>query len=140
MKGDAHKPPRDIVVAVRLSAGEHAAWKNAAALDGRAQLGRWVRERIDASLTASSTSGKVRKQTATPSATSRQLEVLAGQVAKIGTNLNQAVKALNTLAAKDVVPTFQTSRAILETKQALADVRELLPKIWAATETEGEAS
>ena len=95
MKGDAPKQNRDRVVAVRLSAQEQAAWKQAALLDGRTQLGRWVRERIDASLNSPA---RYSRRQRVSSSTNRHLEVIAGQLGRIGTNLNQAVKALNTLA------------------------------------------
>lgn len=41
-------PLRTIKVAVSLNEAEHARWKAAAAADGRAEVGRWVRETIEA--------------------------------------------------------------------------------------------
>lgn len=47
---DDMTPNRDKTVAVRLTADELAEWKAAAEADGRAEVGRWIRETIQAGL------------------------------------------------------------------------------------------
>lgn len=83
---------RGKVVAVRLYPAEWEAWSAAAAAEGRAEVGRWVRERVQDSLSGSDAQG--------PSRAEHVAAVLAAraQLARIGNNLNQAMRYANATA------------------------------------------
>lgn len=83
---------RTRTVAVRLTDAEEAAWIAAAAADGHRQLGAWVRERAVAGYL-----GKVRPKTGGGLSAEAAAEVAAlrQQMAKVGNNLNQIARAVN---------------------------------------------
>ncbi len=84
-KGVGGVGKRDRVVAVRLFADELEAWKAAAVGDGRREVGRWVRE-----LVAGVVEGRPPVSLVGPAGVSR------GELARIGNNLNQAMRFANT--------------------------------------------
>lgn len=113
---------RTHMVGVHLSASELAAWKAAAAQEGRVQLGRWTRETVNRALEG--------RRLPTVGVEER-LEVLAGELGREGSNLNQAVKALNGLAAHGGDP-LEISSALHVVMQAAQGVTATQQKVWAA--------
>ena len=81
---------RERVLAVRLRPEEWDAWREAATLAGRPQLAAWVRDVVGAALAG--------RELPDPGLVD-YLDKITAELAKQGANLNQAVKALNTLAA-----------------------------------------
>lgn len=79
---------RTRVVAVRLTDAEHAAWAAAAAEAGSGRLGTWVRTTM---------AGLLNGHRAAPSHPGPPPEVAALRVelARVGNNLNQVVRAVN---------------------------------------------
>lgn len=112
---------RDRVVAVRLRPAEADAWKEAAALAGRPQVAAWVRDVVGHHVagTRMPAAGEV-----------DQLHALAGELGREGSNLNQATKALNALAAAGVVDPAQARSAAAEVECAAAAVTKTLRKVW----------
>lgn len=83
---------RGKVVAVRLYPDEWAAWSAAAADEGRAEVGRWVRERITESL-----SGQGERGPSKAEAVAELMRVRA-ELARIGNNVNQAMRYAHQVA------------------------------------------
>lgn len=81
---------RTKTVAVRLTPDEHAQWVAAAEVEGRGQMGRWVRETVTARL-------EDRPATA-PVAATGEVQQMRAELARMGSNLNQIAKALNVSA------------------------------------------
>lgn len=81
---------RTVTVAVRLTPAEHARWLAAATAGGRGQMGRWVRETVTARLDGRVAAAPV------DAAAGEQLSALRGELSKVGSNLNQIARALNT--------------------------------------------
>lgn len=77
-------------MAVRLTPDEHAQWVAAAEVEGRGQMGRWVRETVTARL-------EDRPATA-PVAATGEVQQMRAELARMGSNLNQIAKALNVSA------------------------------------------
>ena len=80
------------VVAVRLYPDEWAAWSAAAADEGRAEVGRWVRERITQALNGQGERGPSKAETVT------ELMRVRAELARIGNNVNQAMRHAHTTA------------------------------------------
>lgn len=78
---------RDRVVAVRLFPAELEAWQEAAVSGGRREVGRWVRETINAAV-AEGDDGTTAMAPRVPARPGVELAALA----RIGNNLNQAVR------------------------------------------------
>ena len=77
---------RGRTVAVRLDDAEHAAWSAAAQADGRGRLGSWVRDEVNARV-AGREAGPV------DGGLGVELAPLRAELARVGNNLNQAVRA-----------------------------------------------
>jgi hypothetical protein len=73
-------------VAVRLTPEEYAVWVEAAAADGRGQMGRWVRESVMDHLAGrpAGSAGRV-----------EGVGELRAELSRVGSNLNQVARALN---------------------------------------------
>lgn len=80
------------VVAVRLYPAEWEAWSAAAAAEGRAEVGRWVRERVQEGLSGSGEQGPSRAEAVA------ELMRVRAELARIGNNLNQAMRYAHTTA------------------------------------------
>lgn len=114
---------RDRVIAVRLRPEEVAAWKEAATLAGRPQVAAWVRDVVGHSIAGTRMPA---------SSESDRLDALAGELSRQGSNLNQAVKALNTLIASGALSESQAQSAAGEVEQAAVAVTHTLRKVWLA--------
>lgn len=88
---------RDRVVAVRLFPAELAAWQEAAAEGGRREVGRWVREMVNAAIALGDDPA-----VGVASGVSRPGVELAA-LARIGNNVNQAMRYAHTQVADAVV-------------------------------------
>ena len=66
------------------------------------------------------------------------LENLAGELGREGSNFNQAVKALNAIAASGVVDQGQAQRALAEVERAAYAVTVTQRKIWVALDEVGQ--
>ena len=102
---------RTRVVAVRLTDGEHAAWAAAAAEAGSGRLGTWVRTTM---------AGLLNGHRAAPSRPGPPPEVAAlrAELARVGNNLNQAVRAANVsgldrTAAAELVARVDAAEAVM---------------------------
>ncbi|THJ64475.1 MobC family plasmid mobilization relaxosome protein [Arthrobacter echini] len=104
---------RTKTVAVRLTPEEHAAWVVAAEAEGRGQMGRWVRETVTA---------RLEDRTATaPVAAMAEVRQMRAELARMGSNLNQIARALNTSALgggpgpaiEDVARNLEAARELL---------------------------
>lgn len=80
------------VVAVRLYPAEWEEWSSAAADEGRVEVGRWVRERITESLNGQGKRGPSRAEAVA------ELMRARAELARIGNNLNQAMRYAHTTA------------------------------------------
>ena len=111
-----------MTVAVRLTPAEHARWTAAATAGGRGQMGRWVRESITGQLDRRPAPAAISEDQA------QQLAALRAELSKIGSNLNQVARALNTAnRGGDATPlTDVVAGAIAATKLELARVRDQL--------------
>ncbi|XAS74801.1 plasmid mobilization relaxosome protein MobC (plasmid) [Dermatophilaceae bacterium Sec6.4] len=89
---------RDRVVAVRLFPAELVAWQEAAVNGGRREVGRWVRETINA-VVAEGDDGGIVKAPRGPARPGVELAALA----RIGNNLNQAVRLAHMRTGDSVV-------------------------------------
>lgn len=78
---------RTRVVAVRLTDEEHAAWASAAAEAGFGRLGTWVRTTVAGLLAG----GRAPARPGPPP----EVAALRAELARVGNNLNQAVRAAN---------------------------------------------
>ena len=96
---------------------------------GRPQLAAWVRDTVNRAL-----EGRVLP---VPGVVDR-LEALAGELGREGSNLNQAVKALNAIAASGVVDQGQAQRALVEVERAAYAVTVTQRKIWVALDEVGQ--
>ncbi len=112
-KGVGGVGKRDRVVAVRLFADELEAWKAAAVGDGRREVGRWVRE-----LVAGVVEGRPLASPVGPANGVSRVEL-----ARIGNNLNQAMRFANTQpldsGARDAL-----IHAVVATQHELRALRE----------------
>ena len=123
VEAPAESGRRAKVVAVRLYPAEWDAWAAAAAAEGRAEVGRWVRERVGASLSGPAARG--------PSRAEAVAEVMRAraELARIGNNVNQAVRYAHGVAVggreqSDAVE--QLAVAIEGVVRELRSVREQL--------------
>lgn len=116
-------------MAVALTPEEHASWRDAATLAGRPQLAAWVRDTVNRALEG--------RALPVPGVVDH-LEALAGELGREGSNLNQAVKALNAIAASGVVDQGQAQRALVEVERAAYAVTVTQRKIWAALDEVGQ--
>lgn len=80
------------VVAVRLYPAEWEAWSAAAVDEGRAEVGRWVRERITQVLNGQGERGPSRAETVA------ELMRVRAELARIGNNVNQAMRYAHQVA------------------------------------------
>lgn len=111
------KPKRDIVVAIRLDEDEHAAWTEAAHAVGRQQLGRWAREHIARSI----------DHAASPE-TAAELSKIRQQLIRIGNNLNQLTRKVNTGNWSDP-PQNRTWKTLIETRDEISQIRDKLNEL-----------
>lgn len=102
---------RTRVVAVRLTEEEHAAWAAAAAEAGSGRLGTWVRTTM---------AGLLNGHRAAPARSGPPPEVAAlrAELARVGNNLNQAVRAANVsgldrAAAAELVAQVDAAEAVM---------------------------
>ena len=116
-------------MAVALTPEEHASWRDAATLAGRPQLAAWVRDTVNRALEG--------RALPVPGVV-YHLEALAGELGREGSNLNQAVKALNAIAASGVVDQGQAQRALAEVERAAYAVTVTQRKIWVALDEVGQ--
>lgn len=79
---------RTRVVAVRLTDEEYAAWAAAAAESGSGRMGTWVRTTMAGLLTG-------HRATPTRPGPPSEVAALRAELARVGNNLNQAVRAAN---------------------------------------------
>ena len=112
---------RDRVIAVRLRPEEWTAWRQAATLAGRPQLAAWVRDVVGRHVTGT--------RMPAPAETDR-LHALAGELGREGSNLNQAVKALNTLAVDGAIDAGRAQEAVRQVEHAANAVTQTLRKVW----------
>lgn len=85
---------RTHMVGTRVNPLELDQWKRAAKRDGRAQLGRWVREVVDDYVKGSQRAGAAPRAGGKAAHIGALLEV-ADQLSRIGNNLNQITKRVN---------------------------------------------
>ena len=111
-----------MTVAVRLTPAEHARWLAAATAGGRGQMGRWVRETVTARLDGRAAAAPV------DAAAGEQLAALRGELSKVGSNLNQIARALNTAnrGGEAAPPPDAVLRAVEATRAELGRVRDQL--------------
>lgn len=111
---------RTKTVAVRLTPEEHALWLDAAAADGRGQMGRWVRESITDHLNGRTGPKQI-----------EGLQEIRADLSHAGSNLNQIAKALN-IAQRGggPPPAVKAVAEIIEaTRVELARVRNRLQEL-----------
>ena len=113
---------RTVTVAVRLTPAEHARWVAAATAGGRGQMGRWVRETVTARLDGGAAA------TPTSAEASAQVAALRGELSKVGSNLNQVARALNTAnRGGEAAPATEAVLQVVEaTRAELGRVRDHL--------------
>ncbi|MDQ2851524.1 MAG: MobC family plasmid mobilization relaxosome protein [Actinomycetota bacterium] len=110
---------RDRVVAVRLFAAELMAWQDAALGGGRKEVGRWVRETINATISEDDEGAATR-----PGPAGRPGVELAA-LARIGNNLNQAVRYAH-MRPGDSVVAQELVDAVERVQMELRSLREAL--------------
>ncbi|GAB3604131.1 hypothetical protein GCM10027586_07350 [Kineococcus gypseus] len=143
---------RTRTVAVRLTPEEHAAWEAAARAAGRGRLGSWVRDEVNARLAESDgrgggpgvRAGRRRRAEQTSGqlggpgqagevdmaalAVLSMSSVLSSELPRMGSNLNQAVRAVNVHAKSghgvDEQVLAQLRKALVQVRTVLAAVRE----------------
>lgn len=115
-------------IAVALTPEELATWRAAATLAGRPQLAAWVRDTVNRVLAG--------RPTPAPGVVDR-LEVLADEMGREGSNLNQAIKALNSLAASGAVDQAQAQRVLAAVARAAGAVTDTQRKVWYALDEVG---
>ena len=96
---------------------------------GAPQLAAWVRDTVNRALEG--------RALPVPGVVDH-LEALAGELCREGSNLNQAVKALNAIAASGVVDQGQAQRALAEVERAAYAVTVTQRKIWVALDEVGQ--
>jgi Bacterial mobilisation protein (MobC) len=111
---------RTKTVAVRLTPEEHAVWTAAAEAQGRAQMGRWVRETVTARLQD--------RPAPVPAESVEQVRLMRAELARVGSNLNQIAKALNiaALGGGQATGTGQIAASLAEVRELLGSVRDEL--------------
>ena len=113
---------RTVTVAVRLTPAEHARWVAAATAGGRGQMGRWVRETVTARLDGGAAA------TPTSVEAGEQVAAMRAELSKVGSNLNQVARALNTAnRGGEAAPGTDAVRQVVEaTRVELGRVRDQL--------------
>ena len=113
---------RTVTVAVRLTPAEHARWVAAATAGGRGQMGRWVRETVTARLDGRSAAAPASAEVG------EQLAVLRGELSRVGSNLNQIARALNTAnrGGEAAPPPAAVLQAVEATRLEIGRVRDQL--------------
>jgi len=108
---------RTRTVAVRLSPEEHATWLAAAKQSGRGQMGRWVRETVTGRLQGRREPIRV-----------EGAGELRADLSRVGSNLNQIARALNTQArGGEPGPDVETVLRVLEdAKKTMGEIRDRL--------------
>lgn len=119
---------RNRTVAVRLTPAEWEAWREAATLAGRPQLGAWVRAVM---------TGALEGRRLPDVGSIDQLEALAGELGREGSNLNQAVRSLNALAVAGSVDEGQMQAVLSNVEHAARAVTLTQRKLWAAADRVG---
>ena len=102
--------PRTRRVSMSLTEEEHAAWSAAA---GDRGLSAWAREQVAAQLEAEQ-----------PHGNGAEVAKLRADLGRVGSNLNQLVRAVNSGHAPTSIELFE---AVQATRQELARVRGELP-------------
>lgn len=102
---------RTRVVAVRLTDEEHAAWAAAAAEASSGRLGTWVRTTMAGLLTG-------HRPVAARPGPPPEVAALRAELARVGNNLNQVVRAANVsgldrTAAADLVARVDAAEAVM---------------------------
>ncbi|KYH45378.1 hypothetical protein AZH51_16325 [Branchiibius sp. NY16-3462-2] len=113
---------RGKVVAVRLYPAEWEAWVAAAADEGRAEVGRWVRERITESLNGSDERGPGRAEAVA------ELMRTRAELARIGNNVNQAMRYAHSTAGGpgQVAAVVELTAAVEAAAAAMSGLRQEL--------------
>jgi hypothetical protein len=108
---------RTRTVAVRLSPEEHATWLAVAKQSGRGQMGRWVRETVAARLQGRREPVRV-----------EGAGELRADLSRVGSNLNQIARALNTAArGGESGPDVETVlRVVKDAKKTMGEIRDRL--------------
>ncbi|WP_270242269.1 plasmid mobilization protein [Kocuria marina] len=109
---------RTRVVAVRLSEAEHAVWAAAAAEAGSGRLGAWVRATVAGVLSG------VRSAPARPGPPP-EVAALRAELARVGNNLNQAVRAAN-VAGLDRASAAELVARVDAAEAVMGRIREAL--------------